>query len=115
MSTSYLFFRPTRLPLQSDELDEETVVPLGDPAAVRQALARVLPDIAWDEQTGKAQWEGQWLELTAPSQADDTLSMRCSLRADYTALVQKLCDELGWLAFDDRPCCFQPGRAPMPA
>jgi hypothetical protein len=115
MSTSYLFFRPTRLPLQSDELNEETVVPLGDAAAVRQALARVLPDIAWDEGTGKAQWEGHWLEFTAPGQADDTLSMRCSLRADYTPLVQRLCDELGWLAFDDQPRCFQPQRPPMPA
>jgi hypothetical protein len=115
MAASYLFFRPTRLPLESDELNEETAVPLSDPAEVRVALARVLPDIAWEGETGTTQWEGQWLEFSAPGQADDTLSMRCSLRADYAPLVQRLCDELGWLAFDNQPRCFQPGRAPMAA
>ena len=116
MAYSYLFFEPARLPLASHELSEATVRPLDDAGAVRTALSRMLPAIAWDDddQTGRMQADEGWVEFQLPA-SEGTLSMRCSLRADYSALVQSLCDQSGWLAFDERPLCFQPGQAPMPA
>jgi len=116
MAYSYFFFEPTRLPLACDELSEATVRPLVDADAVRTALSRMLPAISWDEdeQTGRMQADEGWVEFQLPA-SEGTLSMRCSLRADYSALVQRLCDQSGWLAFDEQPQCFQPGRPPMPA
>lgn len=116
MAYSYLFFEPARLPLTPDELNDSTVRPLDDAVAVRAALSRMFPAIAWndDDQTGRMQADQGWIEFLLPA-SEDTLSMRCSLRADYSAFVQSLCDQSGWLAFDERPMCFQPGQAPMPA
>ena len=115
MAYSYLFFEPARLPLASDELSEATVRPLEDAEAVRAALSRMLPAIAWGEDdAGRLQADEGWVEFQLPA-AEGTLSMRCSLRADYSALVQRLYDQSGWLAFDEQPRCFQPGRPPMPA
>ena len=115
MAYSYFFFEPARLPLASDELSEATVRPLDDAAAVQAALSRLLPAIVWDEdQTGRMQADEGWVEFQLPA-SEGTLSMRCSLRADYSALVQRLCDQSGWLAFDERSQCFQPGRPPIPA
>lgn len=113
MACSYLFFRPARLPLAPEELSADTTLLLNDPDEARTALARVLPQLVWDGEEGKGEWDGHWLEFHARDNRQMTLSLRCSLRADYAPLVQRLCDELGWLAFDEEPRCFQPGRAPM--
>ena len=115
MARTYLFFRPLRLPLSSQDLNAETVLPLNDAVYVRSSLERMLPAIAWEGGSiGRAEFEGKWLEFSLGSEGD-TLSMRCSLRADYEPVVQRLCDELGWLAFDEQPLCYQPHRPPVPA
>lgn len=114
MAYSYLFFAATRLPLATDELGEDTVVPLQDTAAVKAALTLLFPDIEWaGEEEGRLERDGRWMEFHPGGEAG-TLSLRCSLRADYRDIVQRICDELGWLAFDESPLCYQPRQAPMP-
>jgi hypothetical protein len=114
MAYSYFFFAATRLPLTAADLGEDTVVPLTDAAAVKAALTLLFPDIEWvDEAEGRLQRDGRWLEFHPGGEAG-TLSLRCSLRADYRDIVQHICDELGWLAFDESPLCYQPRCAPMP-
>ena len=113
MAYTYLFFEPKRLPLSPDELGLDTVVPLTDLDAVKAALATVMPALEWlPEGWARGETpEGQWLEFSVA--AGGTLGMRCSLRADYRAHVQRLCDALGWVAVDERPFCFQPHREPV--
>lgn len=115
MAYTYLFFEPQRLPLTPQDLSEETVRPLKDCDAIREALSRAVLETEWVGQTGKAEIDGLWLEFHLPGDGRDTLSLRCSLRADYRAIVQGLCDKLGWLAFDEKPLCYQPHQAPIPA
>ncbi|SFU74563.1 hypothetical protein SAMN05216350_104316 [Polaromonas sp. YR568] len=118
MAYTYLFFEPTRLPLISHELGEATVRTLNDADAVKATLARIFPAIEWADADGRllgrTQVEAGPVEFWLPAPGH-TLSMRCSLRADYSADVQHLCDQSGWLAFDERPMCLQPGQAPIPA
>jgi hypothetical protein len=118
MAYSYLFFEPTRLPLASHELGEATVRTLDDAGAVQATLTRIFPAVEWAEadgrRLGRTQLDAGWAEFWLPAPGH-TLSMRCSLRADYLADVQRLCDQSGWLAFDERPMCLQPGQAPIPA
>ncbi|MEW5931033.1 MAG: hypothetical protein AB1941_26515 [Gemmatimonadota bacterium] len=115
MAYRYLFFRPARLPLTPEELSADTVLELDDGAEVRASLDRALPGIAWTgDGQGRTDVNGQWMEFFyAPGEG--TLSLRCSLRADYGPIVQRLCDATGWIAFDERPRCYQPHRPPMPA
>ena len=116
MARTYLFFHPARLPLEADELDESTVTSLFDTPALRTSLEAAFPGVKWSpDGIGHAQFEGHRYELWLPVTDDRTLSMRCTLRADHSALVQSLCDRFGWLAFDEEPLCFQPHRPPMPA
>lgn len=115
MAYTYLFFRPSRLPLATHELSEQTVLDLRDPPAVRAELDRVLPNIEWiDALSGRTTVTGQWLEIRLPADGR-TLSLRCSLRADYAQIVQYLCDQTGWIAFDEQPLCYQPHREPIRA
>lgn len=114
MARTYSFYRPARLPLETHELSRETVLPLCDPDEIRSGLQGVVPGLAWrDGHEANAIVSGRWLEFQLPHGEDGTLSLRCSLRADHSDIVQALCDALGWLAFDERPMCFQPHRAPM--
>ncbi len=117
MATTWLFFQPQRLPLAGTDLDADTVLPLCDADSTRAALARLLPGIEWvGAGEGHVEVDGQWLEFDLGAGGEDgTLSLRCPLRADYRAFVQRLCDELGWLAFDETPLCYQPHRPPIPA
>ena len=116
MASLWLFFRPARLPLTTSELDAATVLNLRDDEALRAALASVFSDLVWESpHRARSTHDGNWYELHLPEDADSTLSLRCSLRADHAAFVQSLCDRFGWLAFDERPMCFQPHREPMSA
>lgn len=116
MARTYLFFRPTRLPLKTEDLSEATVSMLQDGPEVRAALEQAFPGLAWQpDHVGQATVEGNWYELRLPASPAETLSLRCSLRVDHSGFVQALCDRLGWLAFDERPMCFQPHQDPMPA
>lgn len=116
MAYTYLFFEPAHLPLASQELSEATVLTLDDANAVRTTLTRLLPTLKWIEEDdrllGRTQVNAGWVEFCLPA-LGHTLSMRCSLRADYSADVQRLCDQSGWLAFDQQPMCLQPGQAPI--
>lgn len=118
MAYTYLFFEPARLPLKSHELDETTVRTLDDANAVQATLTCLLPAIEWIEEDGRllgrAQVDAGSVEFWLPAPGH-TLSMRCSLRADHSADVQRLCDQSGWLAFDQQPLCFQPGHTPIPS
>ena len=116
MAYSYMFCRPVRLPLETDELSEETVIDLDDPALARAALDGAVPGIQWVGSEGRVTVDGMWTEFQLPDGVErTTLWLRCSLRADFRAFVQRLCDTLGWVAFSETPECFQPGRPPMPA
>jgi len=111
-----MFSRPARLPLETHELSNETVIDIDDPAVARAALDGVVPGIGWVGSEGRVTVDGLWMEFQLPDgKALTTLWLRCSGRADYSAFVQGLCDTLGWLAFNQTPECFQPGRPPMRA
>lgn len=117
MSSTYLFFQPARLPLTTEELSPDTVLVLRDVDHIKAQLARVLPHLAWALPTwGHATALGHPVEFHLPEDpSDGPLALHCSLRVDYTAWVQSLCDTLGWLAFDERPMCLQPHGPSFPA
>ena len=116
MAHMYLFFRPAKLPLDTLEIDARTVLNLEGSGDLRASLEEAFPGMAWDEAGhGHASVDGNWYEVHLPLTADETVVMRCSLRVDHAALVQGLCDRLGWLAFDERSMCFQPHAEPVPA
>lgn len=113
MAYTYLFFKPKRLPLAPYELGLDTVEVITDAASAKVALDSAALSLEWLPD-GSARGEtatGSWLEFHI--HADSTLAMRCSLRADYSAYVQRICDALNWIAVDEKPRCFQPGRAPI--
>lgn len=111
MARHYLFSQPQRLPLTTAELSATPVLPLQDAAAVQAALARMVPGLSWDGPEGRGKVDGNWLAFSPPAPGG-TLGLRCSLRADHRAFLQRLCDTPGWLAVDERPLCSQP---PLPA
>ncbi|AEG92275.1 hypothetical protein [Ramlibacter tataouinensis] len=114
MAKSYLFLKPATLPLVASELSADSVGPI-DPGEVERSLKEAVPQLVWENATqASGEVEEGWIEFSQTGEgASRTLSLRCSLRADYTALVQRLCDRYGWVAFDDTPLCFQPHRPPM--
>jgi hypothetical protein len=115
MAYTYLFFRPLRLPLTSQELSAETVLPLDDYTTVRDSLERVFPNINWQSTAeGHVTVEEGWMEFLLGPGAE-TLSLRCSLGGDYRTVVQRLCNELEWIAFDQEPVFYQPHQPPIPA
>lgn len=115
MAYTFLFFEPSRLPLEPDEL-MEAAMPFADAAEVRAKLAQHFPGLRWaDDSTAQVEAGGRWLEFHLRDEDDGShLSLRCSLRADYRDVVQGLCDAFGWVACDETPLCFQPHRPPMP-
>jgi hypothetical protein len=116
MAHTYLFFQPARLPLSADDLDAGAVLAMTDTPGVRAQLEQAFPGLQWqDAHRGNAEVDGNWYEVHVPESGEQTLSVRCSLRADHGAFVQGLCDRFGWLAFDESPMCFQPHRVPFPA
>ena len=114
MARSYLFLKPSHLPLVAAELDESSVSPI-DPEEAVTSLKQALPFLVWSsatEASGEAA-EG-WVEFSQPGEgATRSLALRCSLRSDYTPLVQSLCDRFGWVAFDEMPALFQPDSPPQ--
>lgn len=116
MAHTYLFFRPVRLPLEPEDLDGSTVLNLADTPDLKEKVELGFPGLRWQSRfRGSAVVGGNWYEVHLPETAEQTLSVRCSLKASHHAFVQALCDRFGWLSFDERPMCFQPGRAPFPA
>ena len=116
MAHLYLFFQPARLPLEPGELDGSTVLGLADSPELRVMVEQAFPGLQWQpSHRGNALVQGNWYEIHLPETAEDTLTVRCSLRVDHGEFLQGLCDRFGWLAFDERPMCFQPNREPFPA
>ena len=113
MASTYLFLKPSTLPLSAAELDESSTSPIDSDEAVA-SLKQAMPFLAWSsatEASGEAA-EG-WVEFSQPGDGGTrSLALRCSLRADYTPLVQGLCDRFGWVAYDETPALFQPHRSP---
>jgi hypothetical protein len=138
VSKTYLFFAPTRLPLMTDLLSDETVRSFTDATSVQATLRTHLPDLAWDPSPEGALARGTVAagdvlyefsirvyvpaagstasSNTAATDAPSLLvSLRSSGRVDSASFVQRLCDATGWIAFDDRPRCFQPHHPSIPA
>jgi hypothetical protein len=116
MSRTFLFFHPARLPLETADLSESTVLSLQDSPDLRAKLEQVFAGLSWQtEHIGQVTAAGNWYEVSVPKTPVETLAVRCSLRTDHAPFIQDICNRLGWLAFDDRPTCFQPNRAPIPA
>lgn len=115
MARTYLFFQPTRLPLGPGDLDGSTVVSVAHTPEVVTRIEQAFPGLQWHSpHSASAVVRGNWYEVNLPETAENTLAVRCSLRASHDEFVQELCDCFGWLAFDERPMCFQPNRAPFP-
>jgi hypothetical protein len=116
MARTFLFFRPARLPLNTGDLSETTVLSLVDDPPLRGSLEQAFPGLNWrTRHDGRATVAGNWYEVSMPQAPNETLAVRCSLRVDHSAFIQDVCNRFGWLAFDERPRCFQPNRDPIPA
>lgn len=114
MARTYLFLRPSHLPLVASEMSPSSVLPLS-PEEVRDRLAVELPALHWlSPVEARGEVDEGWVELNLQPDGDGVvLALRCSLRADYTETVQTLCDRTGWVAFDDAAVCYQPRLPPM--
>lgn len=113
MARSYLFLKPSELPLSAAELDESSVSPI-DPEEAIASLKQAMPFLVWSSATeASGEAEEGWVQFSQPGDgATRSLALRCSLRSDYTPLVQSLCNRFGWVAFDETPALFQPNRPP---
>ena len=115
MAASYTFLKPAKLPLRPDALDRAAVLPLPTMESAA-ALDEAVPGLRWTSQTqAAADVEAGWVEfrLHDDPSTGAFLALRCSLRSDYTAFVQGLCDRFGWVAFDEEPRLFQPRQPPQ--
>ena len=113
MAKTYLFLKPGKLPLLPTELTETSISPLGWDEA-QACLRQAIPSLTWSSDGGASGESAQgWVEFAPPGhERGESLSLRCSLAGDYTALVQGLCDRFGWVAFDEGPTMFQPFAPP---
>jgi hypothetical protein len=115
MAANYLFFRPASLPLIAEEMDESSVLPIAEAEAVR-CLTEAIPSLNWRGSEATGEVAAGWVEFNVRIKPNGgALSMRCSLRADYSPLVQQLCDRFGWVAFNESATCFQPALPTMQA
>lgn len=116
MSCSYLFHLPRTLPLAIEELSAEVTGPFPDRDLLKRQLSEHFPGLEWrDEHWASATTDAGWIEPRLFEHDGGLyLSLRCSLRSDYDAVVQSLCDRYGWIAFDQEPRLFQPHAAPLP-
>lgn len=114
MAYYYLFFQPKHLPLSPEQLSEDTVARLVDLAAAQPVLKTALPQVRWlPGGWGRGETaDGKWMEFLFAE--NGTLSLRCSLRADYKSEVQRICDQTGWIAVDERSTVYQPSSPSAP-
>ena len=113
VAASYLFFKPRTLPVDPSTMDGDSVIEWSA-AEAGAALERVFPGI---QRTPDGEWRADtaagWAEFRhADTPPPAILVMRCSLRADYRAVVRGMCDATGWIAFGDDAACIQPVRPP---
>jgi len=106
MSYDYMFFR-LRKPISSHrDLSEETLGIMGSGDEIKAALSTLFPDMEWSSRTDDG---AIWGTLPAmPGRCEFLLdkepsfgfSLLGSYRADYRAMVEKICDAMGVIAFD---------------
>ena len=118
MSHSYLFHLPRRLPLDHPDFgpDYAANIPSGpftDRDTLERELTQLFPDARWEGDSASAMTDAGWVEPRLFEHEGLYWSLRCSLRNDYDALVQAICDRMGWIAFDERQRLFQPHRSPI--
>lgn len=88
------------MPLGSDEIDRRTVLSVVHTPEVRAKREQAFPGLQWQSQhRGNGMIQCNWYEVHLPETAENTLSVRCSLRVSYGEFVQELFDRFGWLAF----------------
>ena len=118
MSYSYLFHLPTRLPLAAADFGPDYAANMPTTAfpdrdVLRRDISALFPNVKWDGNSGKAESDAGWVEPHIFEHEGTYWSLRCSLRSDYAAVVQSICDRTGWVAFDEGARLFQPHREPF--
>lgn len=112
-SKSCIFLKPAELPLSAADPGAESVLPI-DAEEVSICLEQALPALTWSSATDASGEVGEGrVEFSRPGEhATRSLAPHCSRRSDCTPLVRRLCDQFGWVAFDESPLLFQPHRPP---
>jgi len=104
MSYDYMFFR-LRKPISSHrDLSEETVQLIASGNEIRTALSALFPDIEWDESQnhlwGHLRSTPGRCEFLVYMEPSSNFSLLTSYHADYRAMVEKICNSMGLIAFD---------------
>jgi hypothetical protein len=103
MSYDFLLMKLDRPIVVGSDLDEAEPVALGTYVEVVDAISRVYPTVVWThhELTGALDLDGRWFEFRiAPEPVATSVSVRTSFGQDSRDVVARLCDALGWAAFD---------------
>jgi len=105
MSYDFLMFRPCVKIFSQNDLSKDTVE-LQDPQVVMHGLSSLFPSLSWQQWRADSFWEAQvesdglWYEFHVGPGRDAAWSIKTSHRATNRPLVQRICRELGVIAFD---------------
>lgn len=98
------------------ELDESSLLHLGEVATVRKAIDSVLPGVDWSDPTwGHASWLGCHLEFNLKSWDGFHLGIHVHGRGDPVRPIVDLCRANGWVVFDTTRGEFLNLEEPSPA
>ena len=103
MSYSYLLMKIGRRFETTADLAPEDALPLGEPEDVANGVSSVFPEVRWDETSheGDLDLEGRWFEFRVLEQRPViSVGVRTSFRHESKDVVERICDALGWAAFD---------------
>lgn len=122
MSDSYMFFMPSRLPLALEDFGPDYALdmptgPFPDREALVREISLLFPGIQWKDGQfltwASATSNAGWVEPHLHEHEGLYWSLRCSMRGDYAAVVQSICDRTGWVAIDPQQQLIQPHRPPF--
>jgi hypothetical protein len=108
MSYDFMMMKPrpeVTIEIESlEDLGERTLL-RQDPAALREALSLLVPELVWRQEDnggwfGSLEREDSWYEFRIEAAPDYAWSICTSHRAGTSNLVPLICDTLGVLAFD---------------
>ena len=108
MSYDFMMMKPrpeVTIEIESlEDLGERTLL-RQDPAALKEALSSLFPELAWRKEDnggwfGSLEGEDSWYEFRIEAAPDYAWSVCTSHRAGTLNLVPVICDTLGVLAFD---------------
>ena len=117
MSDSYMFLRPSRLPLALADFgpDYASDMPTG-PFVARETLERDIascfPHVRWERSWASVTTEAGDAELFLFEHEGLYWSLKCHI-SNYAPVVQSICDRMGWVAIDPDQRLFQPHRPPI--